>query len=285
MNFQFIDIHIHIQPWNQLKESVRKALTSGRPPSEVAMFQHFIESPRALLEHMDREKVEKVALINYPSPNLMGFTDEVNDFVLNYVRNEPKRLLAVGSIDPHHTKDPIFKVRQLIDRGIRMIKVHPVHQAVYPNAYMVGNQAIQAIYEVCQESGAPVMIHTGTSTFPGARNKFGDPLFVEDVAVDFPSLTIIMAHGGRPLWTETAFFLLRRFDNLYLDISGIPPQRILTFFPRLENVAERVVFGSDWPSPGVPGMAANAQAVWSLPLPERVRKGILRDNALRLFPD
>ena len=284
MDYPFIDLHLHIQPWNELFPRVRETMVAQRPPGEIAMIQHFIESPPALLRHMDREGVERVALINYPSPDLMGFTDRVNDFVLEYARHAPDRFIPVGSLDPHADIDARSAVSRLIDRGLKMFKVHPIHQAVYPNAYLQGNTVLQSLYEICQERGVPVMIHTGTSIFPGARNKYGDPLFVEDVALDFPRLTLILAHGGRPLWTNTAFFLIRRFPHLYLDISGIPPTKLLDYFPRLESIAEQVVFGSDWPSPGVPGMAANAQAVGSLPLTEKAIRAILRDNADRLFP-
>ena len=76
------------------------------------------------------------------------------------------------------------------------------------------------------------MFHTGTSIFPGARNKYGDPIYIDDVAVDFPKLKILLAHGGRPLWMDTAFFLMRRHPNVYLDISGIPPKTLLKYFPR-----------------------------------------------------
>ena len=96
-----------------------------------------------------------------------------------------------------------------------------------------------------------MMFHTGTSISHGARNKYGDPIYIDDVAVDFPRLKILMAHGGRPLWMDTAFFLLRRHPNVYLDISGIPPKTLLKYFPRLDEIAAKTLFGTDWPGPGV----------------------------------
>ena len=66
---------------------------------------------------------------------------------------------------------------------------------------------LEIIYRAAEANGVPVMFHTGTSIFPGARNKYGDPIHVDDVAVDFPKLKILLAHGGRPLWMQTAFFL------------------------------------------------------------------------------
>ena len=71
-----------------------------------------------------------------------------------------------------------------------------------------------------RRSNLPVMIHTGTSIFPGARNLYAQPMLADDVGVDFPDLVVILAHGGRPLWMEEAFFLVRRHKNMYMDISG-----------------------------------------------------------------
>ena len=82
-------------------------------------------------------------------------------------------------------------------------------------------------------------------------------MYVDDVAVDFPRLKILLAHGGRPLWMDTAFFLVRRHRNVFLDISGIPPKTLLKYFPRLEEIAQKTLFGTDWPGPGVPEIERN----------------------------
>ena len=76
------------------------------------------------------------------------------------------------------------------------------------------------------EAKRPVFIHTGTSIFPGARNVYADPMACDDVAVDFPETTIVLCHAGRPLWYDTAFFLLRRHPNVMLDISSRPSVRV-----------------------------------------------------------
>ncbi|NIO07626.1 MAG: amidohydrolase family protein, partial [Deltaproteobacteria bacterium] len=62
----------------------------------------------------------------------------------------------------------------------------------------------------------------GSSAFKGARIKYGDPLFLDDVAIDFPQLTILLAHSGRPFWYEQAFWMARRHENVYMEISGLP---------------------------------------------------------------
>ena len=163
-----------------------------------------------------------------------------------------KRLISCGSLHPRHTSNVLADVEQILRLGIRMIKIHPPHQLLFPNDYLTGVKELEIIYRAAEANGVPVMFHTGTSIFPGARNKYGDPIYVDDVAVDFPKLKILLAHGGRPLWMQTAFFLIRRHANVYLDISGIPPKTLLKYFPRLEEIAEKTLFGTDWPGPGVP---------------------------------
>ena len=139
------------------------------------------------------------------------------------------------------------------------------------------------LYERAQAAGVPVTIHTGTSVFPGARSRLGDPMAVDDVAVDFPNLTILLAHGGRPIWMDAAFFLVRRHPNVHLELSGIPPAKLLEWFPRLEEIADKTVWGTDWPSPGVRSMRKNVDQFLTLALADTTKQKILYDNASRIF--
>jgi len=175
-------------------------------------------------------------------------------------------------------------VEHLLRLKIRMIKIHPPHQLLFPNDYLNGVSELEVIYRAAEANGVPVMFHTGTSIFHGARNRYGDPIFVDDVAVDFPKLKILLAHGGRPLWMDTAFFLLRRHANVYLDISGIPPKALLQYFPRLEEIAHKTLFGTDWPGPGVPDIKKNLDDFRALALKEGVKQQILSKTALSIWP-
>jgi len=189
----------------------------------------------------------------------------------------------MGGVHPRFAQDAAAEVRRAAELGVRALKVHPPHMAVAPNAYLHGLEALRAIYEEAQRLRLPVMIHTGTSVFPGARSRTGEPMAVDDVAVDFPDLTIILAHGGRPLWMEQAFFLVRRFPNVHMDVSSIPPRAILRYFPRLAEVAGKVLYGSDWPAPGVRSMADNLRDFRALDLPPDAFLKMLETNARALF--
>ena len=277
------DIHVHIQPWRQMKPAVLEAMRRGKEAHWERLID-LMEDPKALLEVMDASGVQRVGLINYPSPDLMGFDDSTNDFSVRYAAAAPARLLPFGGVHPRFTRNPVGDVDRLIAMGIRCFKIHPPHQLYPANAYTEGLEALGKIYRRCEERGVPVMIHTGTSIFPGARSKWGNPLEVDDVAIDFPDLTILMAHGGRPFWMEEAFFVLRRHRNVHLELSGIPPLKILEYFPRLEEIAGKTVWGTDWPSPGIKDLRQNVDQFLTLPLSAETQRRILSENSLRLFP-
>lgn len=277
------DLHIHVQPWEMLLPAVRARMEAGRKDLEA--IREIMDSPRALLGFLDRAGIERVALINYPSPDLMGFTEQVNDWCVRYCREAPERLIAFGSVHPRFARDARAETERILDLGIRGLKVHPPHQLFQVNDYRTGGagRTIGEVYRVAEERGVPVMVHTGTSVFPGARNVYADPMPVDDVAVDFPRLTLILAHAGRPLHGDTAFFLARRHPQIWLDLSGIPPRRLLEYVPRLAELGTRALWGSDWPSPGVSGMRRNVEQFLELELPAATQRAILHENSLRLF--
>lgn len=277
-----IDIHVHIQPQSMVRPEALAVLRHGR--KDLAEIEKFAKDPAAFLKHLDSLGVERAGIINYVSPAVIGFPPEVNDWCAKYCSIDPKRLIAFGGVDPAATPDAGAEVDRLVRLGIRGLKLHPAHQAISPNAYRDGCRPLAQMYERAQANHLPVMVHTGTSIFPGARNLHAQPLLVDDVSVDYPDLVVILAHGGRPLWMEEAFFLVRRHRNMHMDISGIPPLKVLEYFPRLEQIADKVLWGTDWPGPGVPEIRKNLEQFQLLLISESAKRKILYDNAARLFP-
>ena len=275
------DAHIHVQPWWELKPAVLEVMTRGR--SDVDELQKIMKSPQHLLRRLDADGIERAVLVNYPSPDLMGFTHRVNDYVAEYCAAAPDRLVPMGGVHPRFSEDAAAEVRRAAELGVKALKIHPPHMQVEPNAYVHGLDALRALYEEAQRLRLPVMIHTGTSIFPGARSRMGEAMPVDDVAIDFPDLTIVIAHGGRPLWMEQAFFLVRRFPNVFMDVSSVPPRAIPRYFPRLGEIAHKVLYGSDWPAPGVRSMAQNLREFRELDLPAEAFRAILEDNPARVF--
>src|ERR1700716_466376 len=269
-------------PYHMMKPSALELMKRGR--KDYADVERYCANPKEFLGLLDGLGVERAGLINYVAPTIIGFTPEANDWIAKYCEAAPDRLIAFGGVLPGDIPDAGAEVDRMGKLGIRAIKLHPSHQVLSPNEYMDGNGELAAVYERAQANGMPVMIHTGTSIFPGARNLHAQPLLCDDVAIDYPDLVVILAHGGRPLWMEEAFFLVRRHKNMYMDISGIPPQKLLEYFPRLEEIAGKVLWGTDWPGPGVPETKGNIEKSLPLPIRDEAKRKILYDNAARLFP-
>ena len=280
-----VDAHLHIQPWSQFRPEALRRMAERR--ADLDRIRALCDSPAEFLKFLDGEGVDRAVLVNYVSPDVIGFTDEVNAFIGAYCRGHEDRLVPVGGVHPRLSADPAADLERIVAaHGVRVLKLHPPHQLFRVNAYRDGGglPALAPLYEKAAALSVPVLVHTGTSIFPGARNKYGDPMDLDDVAVDFPRLTIVMAHGGRPLWMESCLFLLRRHPNVFMDISGIPPRALLDYFPRLADVAGKTMFGTDWPGPGVPGVKANLEAFRALPLPAEARAAILSGTAERVYP-
>ena len=273
------DVHVHIQPWEMVAPEVLPLIDdeSHRDAKEV------LASPENVVRFLDANEIERACCINYVSPDVMGFGREVNDWVAAFTKDHRDRLLPVGSVNPLHELHVRDEIRRVLDLGIRLIKIHPPHQLFSPNGYRGELWQLADIYRECEDRGVPVMFHTGTSIFPKARNVFADPMPVDDVAIDFPKLTIILAHAGRPLYGETALFLARRHRNVFVDVSGIPPKMLLRYFPRLSDIASKVLWGTDWPSPGVVSPKRNVAEFRALGLGEDVERKVLWENAAAIF--
>jgi uncharacterized protein len=275
------DCHVHMNPVWEMVPGARELV--GHHP-KAKDYERFLRAPKEFLEYLDRCGIERAVLVNYVSPDVVGYTEKVNEFATEFASADPERLVAVGSVLPSRA-DAGTEVERLVRKvHIRALKLHPPHQLFAPNGYTDGSvPSLRGIYEACERLRVPVIFHTGTSIFPRARNRFGQPMLIEDVAVDFPELTIVLAHGGRPLWMDEAVFLARRFPNVYLETSSVPPAKLLEYFPRLEALAEKVLFGSDWPGPGVADIGENLRAFQALPLSPAAQSAILSVNPEKVF--
>ncbi len=280
-----VDLHVHIQPWQQIREAPRRTIERGR--SDVSSILRYQDSPVEFARHVQEQGVARVGLINYVSPKLMGFDASCNDWIAAYRNQNPSVFVAWGGIHPEFCSQvPSEMVRLLDELKIDGIKIHPPHQEFRANAYRsMDMPALAEVYAACEQRQVPVMIHTGTSVFPGARASYGNPMDVDDVAIDFPNLPIVMAHAGRPLWFEEAFFVARRHPHVWLELSGIPPQNLPDHLPRLEILQDRVLWGTDWPSPGVHSLRRNLEIFCNLEeYSDALKQQILVENPNRLFP-
>jgi uncharacterized protein len=273
---RLIDVHLHPANLPGLKLSWDTWVQSFDSPRLRAIYRDGIVDPAAFDAHLEQEGVDVAVVLAEYSPRVTG-TQAVED-LLALAAHNPQRIKFAANVNPHlHFPLDEELVRQL-DLGAVALKVHPVH-----GGFAANDRALYPAYAICQERGIPVVVHCGTSTFPGALNQYGDPILLDDVLRDFRSLDVVLAHGGRGWWYDAAAFLALSNPHVWLELSGLPPGRLQTYYARhnWRRLTQRMIFGTDWP--GIPGIAANARAVAALLPDEATVDLVLSGNATAVY--
>ncbi|HEY8302799.1 MAG TPA: amidohydrolase family protein [Jatrophihabitans sp.] len=274
---RLIDVHLHPAKLAGLKLPWDTWVQSYDSPQLRAIYTaDGVVDPAAFDAHLAEQGVDVAVVLAEYSPKVTG-TQAVEDF-LPLTEHSAGRVRFAANVNPHlhHPVDEEL-VRQL-DLGAVALKVHPVH-----GGFAVNDRALYPAYAICEERGVPVVVHCGTSTFPGALNQFGDPVLLDDVLRDFRELDIVLAHGGRGWWYDAAAFLALTNPRVWIELSGLPPSRLQTYYARHSwpRLTRRMIFGTDWP--GIPGIAANARAVAALLPDEATVELVLAGNAAQVY--
>jgi len=207
-----------------------------------------------------------------------------NEEVAEVAAANPDVLIPFASIDPRRGGEGVAEARRLIaDHGVRGFKFHPNMQAFYPN-----DESVYPLYEAIAEAGLPALFHTGHSGIGaglpgggGIRLKYSNPMYVDDVAVDFPGLKIVLAHPSFP-WQDEALSIALHKPQVFIDLSGWSPKYFPPQLVRYANTLLRhqVLFGSDYPLITPDRWLADFE---QLEIDPEVRSLILKENAARLL--
>jgi uncharacterized protein len=232
--------------------------------------------PAAFDAYLEAEGVDVAVLLAEYSPKVTGM-QTVED-MLPLAAHNPARVKFAANVNPHLHYPLDQEVQRQIGLGAVALKVHPVH-----GGFPVNDRALYPAYEICTSAGLPVIVHCGTSTFPGALNQYGDPLLLDDVLRDFRTLDIVLAHGGRGWWYDAAAFLALSNQHVWIELSGLPPSRLHAYYARHNwaRLTRRMIFATDWP--GIPGIARNARAVAALCPDDTTADLVLAGNAARVY--
>ncbi|HEY2842977.1 MAG TPA: amidohydrolase family protein [Bryobacteraceae bacterium] len=215
---------------------------------------------------------------------LTGRPPVPNEEVAAFAKENSDFMIAFASVDPMRGKDAVDEAKRLIaSGGIRGFKLHPPLQQFHAN-----DKTAYPFYEVLAAAKMPVIFHTGHSGIGtgmpgggGVRLKYGNPMDMDDVAVDFPDMPIILAHPSFP-WQDEALSVCMHKPQVYIDLSGWSPKY---FSPTLIQYAntllkKKMLFGSDYPMIAPDRWLADFAAI---NIKDEVRPLILKENAVRLF--
>ena len=195
-------------------------------------------------------------------------------------------IIPFASIDPHRGAEGVADAKRLIaDYGVRGFKFHPSSQAFYPN----DREVAYPLYEAIAEAGLPALFHTGqtgagagTRGGGGIRLGFSNPIYLDDVAVDFPDMPIIMAHPSFP-WQEEALSVATHKPQVYIDLSGWSPKYFPPILVQYANtlLKDKVLFGTDFPVLTPERWMGDLEKMGGFR--DEVKPGIFKDNAARLL--
>jgi predicted TIM-barrel fold metal-dependent hydrolase len=215
---------------------------------------------------------------------LTGRPQVSNDDVVAFAADNSDIMMAFASVDPMRGADAVKEARRLIaGGGIRGFKLHPPLQQFHAN-----DKAAYPFYEVVAAAKLPVIFHTGHSGIGtgmpgggGIRLKYGNPMDIDDVAVDFPDMPIIMAHPSFP-WQDEAISVCLHKPQVYIDLSGWSPKYFSPILIQYANtlLKKKMLFGSDYPLITPDRWLADFAAI---AIRDEVRPLILKENAARLF--
>lgn len=275
-----IDIHAHPLTREVLELPGTKELYQ---PYE-AIFHREVKpiSLEQMIEGMDRAGVAKTVLcpLNMETMLLDGLEGYKipNELIAKAVSQYPDRFIGFACVDPRKgylaAKELEQAVRELGLVGLG--ELLPSDVELYPN-----DELMYPLYEKALELEIPVIIHTGQIFDPGTKLKYSNPIFVDDVAVDFPSLKLIVSHFGWP-WMEEAIAIVQRNTNVYFDISGWAPR----YLPKLlieymdGPLSDKALFGTDFPLISWERVVSELRA---LPLKESTKEKVFGENAKRLL--
>jgi predicted TIM-barrel fold metal-dependent hydrolase len=269
-----IDFHTHLIDWGCYVPDMRDFVARINP-GYVAAYPDRHPTPREFADGFRAAGVERIVVLAEHAPATTG--NLRSEYVAEFCAGDPA-LIPACCINPNVDWRPRQTFARYVDElGMRLLKLMPSY-----GFFRLGDSRLWRVYEHAEARRIPVLIHVGSSVFPGTRQRFCDPDDVQDVAREFPELPFVLAHAGRGYWYEQCQFLAEHEPNVYLDLTGLPPARLLDLLPRLERIADKTVFGTDWPAVPKP-VAANLAAFAALPLSDAAKAAILGGTAARLL--
>lgn len=275
-----IDVHTHA--W-------KSALQVDDAPtqSQEAMGRYFRYAPQhqTVPEMADYYRRLKMAFVVFTVDGEKGASRRItNEEIAELAHKHSDVAIPFASINPHRGKEGVAMAKRLIkDYGVKGFKFHPQVQDFAPNDPMA-----YPLYEAIAEAKLPALFHSGqtgvgagTPAGGGIRLKYGNPMLVDDVAVDFPDMPIILAHPSFP-WQEEALSVATHKPQVYIDLSGWSPKYFPPILVQYMNtlLRDKILFGSDHP---VFSPERWVEEFDKLPIKPEVRPLIMKQNAIRLL--
>jgi predicted TIM-barrel fold metal-dependent hydrolase len=244
-----IDVHVHIEVDSHGHYSMDDELMDAS--ARYFRADHNRTPTLEQIADLYRELNMAAVVFTVDASTATGHAPISSEEIAERAAAHPDVLIPFGSVDPRRGADAVAQARSLVrDHGVRGFKFHPTMQGFAPN-----EQAFYPLWEQIESLGVPALFHSGQTGIgaglPGGRGlklRLSDPMLVDDVAADFPGLTVILAHPSVP-WAASSISIATHKANVYIDLSGWSPRYFPADLVRAANsyLQDKVLFGTDYP--------------------------------------
>jgi uncharacterized protein len=244
-----IDVHVHIEVDGHGHHSMDDELLAA----SAKYFRAGHDRTPTLEQIADRYRTLNMAAVVFTvdAATATGHATISSEEIATQAAEHSDVLIPFGSVDPLRGADAVAQARSLVrDYGVKGFKFHPTLQGFAPN-----DQAFYPLWAEIESLGVPALFHTGQTGIgaglPGGRGlklRLSDPMLIDDVAADFPALTVILAHPSVP-WVASSISMATHKSNVYIDLSGWSPKYFPADLVRAANsyLQDKVLFGTDYP--------------------------------------
>jgi predicted TIM-barrel fold metal-dependent hydrolase len=237
-----------------------------------------------LADYYRNRSMVAVAFTVDTGPDDIERSEPDNDEVVTLAAQHSDAVLPFASIHPARGTSGLAAAEKLItEHGVKGFKFHPSVQGFYPN-----DRIAYPLYELLAAHRIPALFHSGQSGTGartvgggGIRLKYSNPMMLDDVAVDFPNMPIVIAHPSFP-WQEEALAVATHKAQVYIDLSGWSPKYFPPILVQYANtlLKDKMLFGSDFPLITPERWLADLEKTG---IRDEVKPAILKDNAVRFF--
>lgn len=275
-----IDVHVHVHHDSAGRTSLPRHLLDG-------MAAYFGDGPDLDIDQIAqyyRERGIVAVVFTVDARTALGVEPNSSVEIAQGAARNSDVLVPFGSVDPHLGDEAIETARRLVeDHGVRGFKFHPSVQAFDPS-----DERHFPLWRAVSELRVPALFHTGQTGvgagLPGGggiRLRFSNPMLLDEVAAQFPELTIVLAHPSVP-WQDEALSMATHKSNVFIDLSGWSPKYFSENLVRQAGsiLRRKVLFGSDFPALTPDRWLEDFAA---LPIRDEARPGILKHNAAALL--
>lgn len=267
------DFHVHAGDFFMLRDDIQGLLTKFPFETGIDVREVFSKAER-MEQYLRKNGVSHAVVLAECGPGTNFTIDSA--MIAEFCKRRPDFYIPFGNINPNFHPEPLAEWDAGAEAGVRGYKFYPADHgfdALLPS--------MMEVYGRCEKAGLPIMFHTGLTAQRDASERYIRPEEFRPIIERFPDLVLVMAHAGKPHWAEQALEYALRYDNVYLDTALVDPAVIAGFLHAAPEVADKLLFGSDWPVSG--SYTALIERYFGSDIQPQWRQKLFSANANRLL--